>query len=69
MSQLYNLLELLKQHVADKSKKGVVGNTGNIMPISPINKDDDPIKISNILLIKSPMNMDNISLQKLQLND
>jgi len=49
--QEYNLLELLKKQAADRSRKGVVGNSGRKMPIIPAASDVNPAVISMILLI------------------
>ena len=50
MSLLYNLSELLKKHQAAKSSKGVVGNKGMKIPMTPNDNDMIPNIKSSIFM-------------------
>ena len=51
MSFSYKVLELLKKHQAARSKRGVVGNIGTKIPITPNVKDNKPNIVSIIFII------------------
>ena len=50
MSFLYKDFELLKKHAAANNKKGVVGNSGTKIPMTPNVNDNNP-NIVNIIFI------------------
>ena len=50
MSLSYKVLELLKKHAAANNKKGVVGNSGTKIPMTPNVNDNNP-NIVNIIFI------------------
>ena len=50
MSLSYKVLELLKKHAAANNKKGVVGNSGTKIPMTPNANDNNP-NIVNIIFI------------------
>jgi hypothetical protein len=53
MSFSYKVLELLKKHQAARSKRGVVGNIGTKIPITPNVKDNKPNIVNIIFIINS----------------
>ena len=50
MSLSYKVFELLKKHPAASNKKGVVGNNGTKIPMTPNVNDNNP-NIVNIIFI------------------
>ena len=50
MSLSYKVFELLKKHAAANSKKGVVGNNGTKIPMTPNVNDNKPNIVNNIFI-------------------
>ena len=50
MSFSYKVFELLKKHAAANSKKGVVGNNGTKIPMTPNVNDNKPNIVNNIFI-------------------
>ena len=50
MSLSYKVLELLKKHAAANNKKGVVGNSGTKIPMTPNVNDNNPNIVNNIFI-------------------
>ena len=50
MSWSYKVFELLKKHAAANSKKGVVGNNGTKIPMTPNVNDNKPNIVNNIFI-------------------
>ena len=50
MSLSYKAFELLKKHAAANSKKGVVGNNGTKIPMTPNVNDNKPNIVNNIFI-------------------
>ena len=50
MSLSYKVLELLKKHAAANNKKGVVGNSGTKIPMTPNVNDNKPNIANNIFI-------------------
>ena len=53
MSFSYNVFELLKKHAAANNKKGVVGNNGTKIPMTPNVNDNKPNIVNNIFIFNS----------------
>ena len=53
MSLSYKVLELLKKHAAANNKKGVVGNSGTKIPMTPNANDNNPNIVNIIFILNS----------------